>query len=50
MSGFVSEFVFEFIFKVVLNLKESEKRSHSEAEVGSENRCSEAKKGGLLLL
>ena len=55
MSGFVSEFVFELVF--VFNLKESEKRSHGEAEVGSENRCSEAyrrerekEKGGRLLL
>ena len=34
--------MFEFLFKLVFNLKESEKRSHGEAEVGSENRCSEA--------
>ena len=55
--GFGFELVFEFLFKLVFNLKESEKRSHGEAEVGSENRCSEAyrrerekEKGGRLLL
>ena len=38
--------MFEFLFKFVFNLKESEKRSHGEAEVGSENRCSEAYRRG----